>query len=431
MIRLGIISDLKLIIVTCILINYSCMPDHSVQWVTSGQGNLWVMNEDLHWSRPDTAREGQVILFPEKKLQSIDGFGACFNELGWEALQILDDSARLVTLKYLFDPDEGLRFTICRVPIGANDYARSWYSLNDSAGDFSMEHFSITRDSQALIPYIKTALTFNQELKIWGSPWCPPAWMKVNQHYACRPDVVNDLNPEGAGREGYTQFIMENNYLEAYALYFVKYFESYRQAGIPVYAVHVQNEPNSCQNFPSCIWTAGDMNRFIGSYLGPRFEKAGLQAEIWYGTIEREFIENIDTVMTDPASSAYVQGIGMQWGGKNVIPLVHSKYPDVKLMQTESECGNGSNDWNAAEYTFSLIRHYLENGANSYMYWNMVLDETGKSHWGWKQNSLITVNSLTSEVTLNPEYYLLRHLSYFVLPGARRIETSGEYGDLL
>jgi glucosylceramidase len=413
------------------MITYGCVSEHPVKWISSGQGYLWVINDDLHWRTLDTVVAEKAILLPDRKLQTIDGFGACFNELGWEALQILDDSARMELLEHLFDHKKGLRFTICRMPIGANDYARGWYSLNDSAGDFDMKHFSIARDSQALIPYMKTALTLNKEMQIWGSPWCPPAWMKVNHHYACRPDAVNDLKPENGGREGSTQFIMENKYLEAYALYFVKYVESYQQAGIPVYAVHVQNEPNSCQNFPSCIWTAGDLNRFIGGYLGPAFERAGLQTEIWYGTIERPAIENIETVITDPACSGYIKGIGFQWGGKNAIPLAYNKYPGIKLMQTESECGDGSNDWKAAEYTWNLIKHYLTNGANSYMYWNMVLDETGKSQWGWRQNSLITVNTENHTVTYNPEYYLIRHLSYFIQPGAVRIETLGEYSDLL
>ena len=420
-----------LIVIAYILINYSCTPYQSVKWVSSGQDSRWVQNKDLHWSNPGPSHEGQVMLLPDKKLQEIDGFGGCFNELGWTALQILDDFARTAVIKSLFDPEEGMQFAICRMPIGANDYAQSWYSLDDSAGDFAMEHFSIARDSQALILYIRAALAYNRDMKIWGSPWCPPAWMKVNNHYACHPDAVNDLKTAGAGREGSTQFIMEDRYLKAYALYFVKYVETYRKAGIPVYAVHVQNEPHSCQNFPSCIWTAGDLNRFIGKYLGPAFKQAGLDAEIWYGTIERPSIENIDTVMTDPASSGFVKGLGFQWGGKHAIPLAHAKYPDLKLMQTESECGDGSNDWKAAEYTWSLVKHYLNNGAGSYMYWNMILDETGKSHWGWKQNSLITVNSETRTVIYNPEYYLIRHLSCFIRPGAQRIETSGEFDDVL
>lgn len=358
--------------------------------------------------------------------QTIDGFGAVFNELGWDALQLVAEEEKVKILREFYTED-GFNFTLCRMPIGANDYARDWYSLNDTPGDFAMEHFNVERDLTTLIPYIKEALAIRPDMKIWGSPWCPPAWMKVNNHYACQPAEVNDLPLSGAGRENLTQFIMEQEYLDAYALYFAKYIETYRNHGIDIYSVHVQNEPNSCQNFPSCIWTAADLNTFIGKHLGPLFEARGLDTEIWLGTIERPSVEKVDTVLMDPYSSRYVKGVGFQWAGKECIPGVHAKYPAMKLMQTESECGNGSNDWPAAEYTWSLIKHYMENGANAYMYWNSILDETGKSMWGWKQNSLISVDSNTGAVVRNPEFYLMKHLSHFVKPGAKRFVTPEGY----
>jgi glucosylceramidase len=100
-------------------------------------------------------------------------------------------------------------------------------------------------------------------------------------------------------------------------------------------------------------------------------------------------------------------------------------------MQSETECGNGSNDWKAAEYTFSLMKHYFENGVSIYSFWNSVLDETGKSMWGWKQNSMITINSTTKEVVYNPEFYLLKHFSHYVLPGAMKVKTEGDNSGLL
>lgn len=88
----------------------------------------------------------------------------------------------------------------------------------------------------------------------------------------------------------------------------------------------------------------------------------------------------------------YIKGIGFQWDAKKAIGIIHKEYPNYSLMQTESECGNGQNNWNSAEYTWSLIRQYIGNGANSYMYWNMILDDSGKSTWGWSQNMIISVN---------------------------------------
>jgi glucosylceramidase len=213
---------------------------------------------------------------------------------------------------------------------------------------------------------------------------------------------------------------MDEQTLSAYALYLSKFVQAYREEGINIYAVHVQNEPNSCQNFPSCIWNPKDLATFIGSYLGPRFETDLPETEIWLGTIERPQIERVDAILQDEKAARYIKGVGFQWAGKGVIPEVRRKYPGMKLMQTESECGDGSNDWAALEHTFSLMKHYFTHGAESYLYWNMALDETGRSQWGWKQNSLITIGP-GGRVTCNPEFYLMKHLSSVVSSGARFI----------
>jgi glucosylceramidase len=224
---------------------------------------------------------------------------------------------------------------------------------------------------------------------------------------------------------------MEPDYLNSYAKYFIRYIQAYRNEGINITGIHVQNEMNSCQNFPSCIWTAKDLGIFIGKYLGPEVHSIVPGIQIWYGTYERPSVEKIDTIMQDPLSSKYISGISFQWAGKQAISGVHNKYPDMKLMQSETECGYGSNNWEAAEYTFSLMKLYFENGISVYSFWNSILDESGKSMWGWKQNSMITVNSKTKEITYNPEFYLLKHFSYFVQPGARKLKTSGNNTELL
>jgi glucosylceramidase len=398
-------------------------PEIVVEWVSSSPISKWEtkkvttpISNDIH--------ESTIQIYPDKEQQVIDGFGGCFNELGWEAVQTLtlDDQNKI--FESLFDTLKGCDFNIFRMPIGANDYAVDWYSHNETMGDFEMTNFSIKRDKQRLIPYINKAKTYNPNIKIWASPWCPPSWMKTNNNYACKPDVVNDLKEEGKGEEMQTQFIMEQKYLTAYALYFSKFIQAYQKEGIDIYAVHVQNEPNSCQNFPSSVWNPSDLGIFIGDYLGPKFVADSLETEIWLGTIERPQIERVDSVLSNKKASKYVKGVGFQWAGKGAIPEVNKKYPDLKLMQTETECGDGSNDWAAAEHTFELMKHYFNNGANSYMYWNMVLNETGKSQWGWKQNSMITVDTKSNKIAYNPEFYLMKHFSNYIDEGARKIEVS-------
>jgi len=391
-----------------------------IEWTSTTDANPWIIKAqgDIIQSQDSVV---DVSIQSSDLQQVVDGFGGCFNEMGWEALNLLQQSEKEQIIKDLFDSISGCKFNICRMPIGANDYAVDWYSHNETSGDFEMANFSIERDQKRLIPYIKNALIYKPNLKIWASPWCPPSWMKTNNHYACRPDTVNDLSVKKAGIEMKDQFIMDAKYLNAYSLYFSKFLNAYQAEGINIYAVHVQNEPNSCQNFPSCIWTPSSLATFIGSYLGPQLEKNNPTTEIWLGTIERPQIERIDSIIMNPLAKKYIKGIGFQWAGKDAIPIVNKKYPEFRLMQSETECGFGTNDWAAAEHTFGLMKHYFENGANSYMYWNMVLNETGKSQWGWKQNSMISINSTDKSIKYNPEFYLMKHFSYFIEPGARKI----------
>ncbi|MBT1166907.1 hypothetical protein [Bifidobacterium simiarum] len=119
-------------------------------------------------------------------------------------------------------------------------------------------------------------------------------------------------------------------------------------------------------------------------------------------------------------------GVGYQWEGRDCIERTHKAWPELKLMQTESECGMGDNSWEYAEYIFHLVNHYLTHGALGYTYWNMVLAGT-ESTWGWHQNSLFSVDTEAKTFTRNPEYYVLRHYSHFVRPGARVLEVEGRF----
>jgi glucosylceramidase len=418
-----------IVVAALVAVCVSCATKGKVEWVSSTNTSPWVVAtvDVASASAGADGSTGDVVVNTSRTQQTIEGFGGCFNEMGWDALNKLNPADRDLIVKMLFDQTDGCKFNLCRMPLGANDYSMNFYSYNETPGDVAMANFSIDRDRQLLIPYIHEAQKHFPRLRIWASPWCPPSWMKTNNHYACYPYAkVNDLASDKAGKEMVDQFRMEEPYLKAYALYFSKFIEAYRQEGITIEAVHVQNEPNSCQVFPSCVWTPASLGRFIAGYLGPQFEADKLSTNIWLGTIERPQIGRVDSVLNYPGAMKYITGVGFQWAGKGAIPEVHRKYPQLQLMQTETECGDGSNDWAAALHTWELMKHYFDNGANAYMYWNMVLDETGISYWGWKQNSMISIDKASGKVVYNPEFYLMKHLSYFVEPGSKYIPVNSD-----
>lgn len=352
--------------------------------------------------------------------REIEGFGSCFNELGYSAISLLSKENQEKLYDELFDPDGECRFNLCRLPIGASDYAESWYSHNEVENDFDMEQFSIERDKEKLIPYIKEALKRNPDLVLSASPWSPPTWMKTRKTF------------------NHGTLVWTDEILHAYALYFVKFVQAYEEEGITIDQIHVQNEVIADQKFPSCRWTGIELREFIKNYLGPAFEKHQLKTEIWLGTInapealtesDENRTEDYDvyagTVLRDPKARKYISGVGYQWAGKNAVQRTVEAFPEKRILQTENECGNGDNTWLHAEYVYGLFRHYFVNGTNGYMYWNAVLEPRGISTWGWEQNSMITVDPSTKEVIYNPEYYVVKHFSKFVKKGARQLTTTG------
>ena len=315
--------------------------------------------------------------------------------------------------------------------MGANDFAMSFYSSADVAGDFNLVNFNIDRDRYILIPYIKAARQINPDLRIWASPWCPPPWMKTNNHYASavRPSGEKDVNgllPREAIAEFSTGFRMEEGYLKTYADYFARFIKAYEAEGLPLECIHVQNEPCSNQVFPSCKWRTEDLTFFLGHYLGPTFERENIKTDIYFGTINTSNPDYVRTALRDEQAAKYIKGVGFQWDGKKAIPTIHCEYPNLNLMQTETECGNGANSWDYAEYTWNLMKHYFSNGINSYHYWNMILPTPGISPWGWNQNSMVSIDKKQQTVKYNPEFYLMKHLGHFVQTGAYRLETPSD-----
>lgn len=402
----------------------SLVTAQKVEWTSTTQDNNWKAEKPLVVKKNLVGANNVVEVFPERNLQQMTGFGGCFNEFGWEALKLLTPDKQDKIFAELFSPS-GANFTLNRLPIGASDYSLDFYSFNETKNDFEMKNFSIERDKNCLIPYIKKAQQYAPQMRFFASPWCPPSWMKANDNYASIASAkYNTLLPEMESVTGTTGFKMQKGMLKAYALYFSKFFDAYDKEGIQIGDLHVQNEVLAEQIFPSCIWQPQDLALFIGEYLGPRFAQEKRNVNIWLGTLNVPDFKYIQTAMNNTKAAAYIKGFGFQWDGKKSIADVRQAYPHLHLMQTENECGGGENNWKSAEYTWSLIKHYINRGAEAYIYWNFILETPGVSHWGWVQNSMVTIDKNTGEVIFTPEFYVMKHLSHYVQPGASLISVT-------
>lgn len=382
-------------------------------------------NEHAQWleKRCECTSAQATLLCDGRTYQRMEGFGACFNELGYRALSHLSSVDRDALMTALYSPEQA-NFNLCRLPIGANDYAEDWYSLDETAGDYALKHFSIERDKRCLIPYIKEAQSYQPELKLFASPWSPPTWMK-------NPPVYN-----------WGKLIWTPENLSAYARYFARFVQAYAVEGVKIDQVHVQNEPVANQKFPSCMWTGEELREFIRDYIGPVLKKECPETELWLGTInapgcdynrlifdkwateDYDYFANI--VLSDEEALQYITGVSYQWGGKIAIQRTfESWWPRIRLMQSENECGFGDNTWDYALYVWTMMKHYIGNGAESYLYWNPVLEPVGRSTWGDPQNAMVTVEPANKRFVLNPDYYVIKSASAIVKRGAVRLGMKG------
>jgi len=407
----------------------------SFVWTSSTEGNEW--DQSTGKLQKTIAATPDLEVKGDESLVTFKAWGTCFNERGWDALNMLPRKQQETILSQLFSPDGDLQFTIGRFSMNANDYARDWYSCDEVSGDFQLKYFNNDRDKTTLIPFIKAAQEYNPDLTFWISPWSPPSWMKINHYYSVVSNSeYNELNPkldyllfedsEKTYENVFPQkltvndyFIQDPRYLQTYANYFCKFISAYREEGIPIRMVMFQNEPWSYTPYPGCAWKPEGIIRFNAEYLAPTLKEKHPDVDLYFGTINTNHYEVIDEVLSDPRMPETFKGVGFQWEGGQILPRLREKYPNYKYVQTESECGWGSFDWGAAEHTFNLINHYLGNGCEEYTFWNAILADDGVSGWGWKQNALIRVDSKAKTATYTPEYFAVKHYTHFLTSGSK------------
>jgi glucosylceramidase len=371
----------------------------------------------------------------------MEGFGGCFNEKGWDALSALNETQQLGVIEALFSMKDGLKYTINRMPIGSSDFADSYYSLDDSPGDMDMLNLSLARDRTKLLPYIKAAMAVNPALKVWGSPWSGPEWLKDSAAQSGHNEGCGSLDPSPAKRA-------------AYALYLARAAKAYRAEGLNFEHLAIQNEPNQgsvwdpkkkkCGNsYPKMHWTGVQLQEFLRDHLGPTFAKEGIADTV--GILLATFPVNdfngfVQPTLSDPEALKYLAGVGLQYAGVGMISDIKKVKPTLKTWETETPCGGGrskvcgsgpgthDNSWEWGEGQWQYMRSFLESGVSVYSQWNMILDATGKSGWGWSQCSPVTIDTVAKTVTYEGSYWATKHFSFFVEPGAKMLTTTGDNG---
>jgi glucosylceramidase len=391
--------------------------------------SLWLSTEDRRLKlapQPDVAMSvnesnpGDVVIDVQKKYQTMDGFGAALTDSSaWLLMNKLTDAQRSDLLNELYGPPPHLNLTMMRLSIGASDFSLKPYTLDDVAfgqTDPDLAHFNVTPNLADVIPVTQEILFINPGLRIIASPWSAPAWMKSSENL-----IGGELLEQ---------------YESTYADYLVKYLDTYRGYGIPIFALTLQNEPSFVPvTYPGMEMPAATRARVVGQYLGPKLANRKPETRILEWDHNWNHPEQPLEVLADPDATRYVSGVAWHCyeGSQTAQGRVHRAFPQKDVYITECSGGdwassvNGELIWFSRNLLVTGIRHW----ARGVVYWNLALDEDHGPHFGGCAacKGVIMIDSKTGAVSRNDEYYALAHFSKFLEPGAIRVGSTDTDAD--
>lgn len=363
------------------------------------------------WSNGKSAEDATITIDSSKKYQDVLGFGGAFTDAACFMINELSADAREKLLKELFAADQ-LGLSVCRVCMGASDYATHLYSYDDGDADPELKRFSIDHDKKYILPILKQSRKINPDLYLFASPWSPPGWMKA-----------------GGSMLGGS---MRQSFMPAYAQYFVKFLRGYEQAGVPIQAVTVQNEVDTDQDgrMPACLWPQEYEVGFITHLLGPAIEKEGLKTKIWFIDHNYNLWGRAVASLEDANFRKYAGGVAWHGyvGEAHKMSTVHDAFPDVPMYWTEGGPDitdpNYALDWTKWGKSFTSS---LRNWCEAITAWNLALDEEGKPNIGpFPCGGVVTIDKKDKSIRKSGQYWALAHFSKFVKRGAKRISSEAK-----
>jgi glucosylceramidase len=382
-------------------------------WLTTGdRGKLLEQQSSFNFGG-DTSSELVLDVNEHHRYQTMDGFGAALTDSSaWLIGTKLSTGQRSDLLNRLFSPSAGLGLSYLRIPAGASDFSLSHYTYDDTCCDLS--DFSVAPDEAHRIPIVLQAKEANSALRLMGSAWSAPAWMKTNGSLyrgALKPEHIDD-----------------------YATYLGRFADAWAARGAPLSSVTLGNEPqHKPADYPGMWLTPSDEIALVNQ-LGPGLAGKGMKiltldhnwALAHYGA----------DVLRDPAARQYVDGTAFHCygGAPDYQSIVRDAHPDKEIHFTECSSGNWATNWadNLVWDGVNLLVGATRNWARTVLKWNLALDPSHGPHTGGCGGctGLVTIDPSSGSVSYNHDYYALGHVSKFVSPGAQRIASTARAGDL-
>jgi glucosylceramidase len=390
-------------------------------WVTTyDRASLFVQqSEKVSFTFTTGGRGGggiPIVIDEQQTMQTIDGFGFALTGGSAGLLTMMSKMERAKLLKELFaTDDDAIGISYIRLSIGASDLNSFVFSYNDlpeGETDFPLAKFDLAQDKLDVIPVMKEILAINPAIKILGSPWSPPVWMKTN----------------GKVKGG----SLKKDCYDVYARYFVRYIQEMKKEGITIDAITIQNEPIHGGNTPSMMMNATEQTAFIKNNLGPAFRAANLSTKIVLYDHNLDRPDYALTVLRDYEAAQYVDGTGFHhYGGDmSAMTLVHNARPDKHIYFTEQMVTErpGTNTIAIAAQVKRMIVNVTQNWSRNVILWNLAADPNNDPHTddGGCPSCQGAVTIDGDKVSRNIAYYVIAHASKFVRPGSVRIKSTNK-----
>jgi glucosylceramidase len=381
-------------------------------WLTRGNLTALLQKQTTQLSFVNgTAGISVIDVDSTQRFQSVDGFGFTLTEGSAYLVNRLPVAQKAALLQELFGSGENdIRINYLRLGIGASDLSTSVFSYNDlPAGqtDEMLTKFSLAQDTVDLIPVLKQILSINPNIKLMGSPWSPPTWMKDNNN-----SIGGSLLPA---------------YYSSYAQYFVKYVQHMKQQGIVIDAITPQNEPLHGGNNPSLVMTAAQQTEFIKNHLGPAFRAAGITTKIIIYDHNCDRPDYPITVMNDAAAKQFIDGSAFHLYAGDIAAMsdVKAAHPDKDVYFTEqwtSATGQFEGDlkWHLRNVIIGSMRNWSKVALN----WNLANDGGFRPHTPGGCTQCKGAITLDGGIGRNVSYYVIGHASKFVPMGSTRIASN-------
>lgn len=380
---------------------------------TDPRHKRFLVEEPVSFSDRDAGCAELIKAFPRHTLQSIDGFGGSFTEGAGVVYNSMSEKTKKQFLHEYFSPQEH-GYTMARMPIQSCDFSLSNYAYVESAEDLQQGNLSFERDEANLIPLISAALRVNPQMTLMASPWSPPGFMKTN----------NDMN--GGGK-------LRREYYGDWANIIGQYLLAYRNHGIEVKCLSVQNEPVAAKTWDSCLYSLEEETEFAVKYLRPMLARYGMpDTEIYIWDHDKDgLVDWAERAFASDENYEGINGLAFHWyTGDHFTQLqfISQCLPDKKLLFSEG-CVPMEHDgesqlrhWHT--YLHDMIGNFKA-GCTGFIDWNLLLDSKGgPNHQGNLCEAPIQYDKESDELRHNFSWYGIGHFCRFVRPGAKVMLSS-------